>query len=48
MAGVYDVVVIGAGIEGSSTAYQLAKRRKKVLLLDQVGTVVYCSFLLHP
>ena len=37
MAGeVYDVCVIGAGIEGSSTARYLASRRKKTLLLEQV------------
>ena len=33
----YDVVVIGAGVEGSSTAYQLIKNgAKRVLLLEQV------------
>ncbi|KAI8783139.1 peroxisomal sarcosine oxidase [Biomphalaria glabrata] len=32
---IYDVIVIGAGIEGSSSAYNLAKRGKKVLLLEQ-------------
>ncbi|KAI3940279.1 hypothetical protein MKW92_036360 [Papaver armeniacum] len=31
----FDVIVIGAGIMGSCTAYQLAKRGKKVLLLEQ-------------
>ncbi len=31
----YDVIVLGAGVAGSSTAYQLAKRKKKVLLLEQ-------------
>ena len=31
----YDVIVIGAGIMGSCTAYQLSKRGKKVLLLEQ-------------
>ncbi|XP_065937101.1 peroxisomal sarcosine oxidase [Magallana gigas] len=32
---IYDVIVVGAGIEGSSTAYQLAKQGKKTLLLEQ-------------
>jgi len=32
---VYDVIVIGAGIEGSSTAYSLAKKGQNVLLLEQ-------------
>lgn len=31
----YDVIVIGAGIIGLSTAYQLVKRKKKVLVLEQ-------------
>ncbi|XP_065850638.1 probable sarcosine oxidase [Euphorbia lathyris] len=31
----YEVIVVGAGIMGSSTAYELAKRGKKTLLLEQ-------------
>lgn len=31
----YDVIVVGAGIEGSATAYQLAKKGKSTLLLEQ-------------
>lgn len=34
---VYDCVVIGAGVQGSFTAYELAKRRKRTVLLEQVG-----------
>ncbi|BFZ05377.1 hypothetical protein BsWGS_08416 [Bradybaena similaris] len=33
--GVYDVIVVGAGIEGSSSAYNLVKQGLKVLLLEQ-------------
>ena len=33
---IYDVIVVGAGIEGSATAYSLAKNGKRTLLLDQV------------
>ena len=33
----YDVIVVGAGIEGSATGYQLVKRGKSTLLLEQVG-----------
>ncbi|KAF3692523.1 Peroxisomal sarcosine oxidase [Channa argus] len=31
----YDCIVIGAGVQGSFTAYQLAKNNKKTLLLEQ-------------
>ncbi|KAM6242194.1 peroxisomal sarcosine oxidase [Porphyrio hochstetteri] len=31
----YDAIVIGAGIQGSFTAYHLAQRRRNVLLLEQ-------------
>ncbi|EEF27281.1 probable sarcosine oxidase [Ricinus communis] len=31
----FDAIVIGAGIMGSTTAYELAKRGKKTLLLEQ-------------
>ncbi|OMO86137.1 FAD dependent oxidoreductase [Corchorus capsularis] len=31
----FDVIVVGAGVMGSSTAYQLAKRGRKTLLLEQ-------------
>ncbi|XP_035989177.1 peroxisomal sarcosine oxidase isoform X1 [Fundulus heteroclitus] len=31
----YDCVVIGAGVQGSFAAYQLAKQKKKTLLLEQ-------------
>jgi 2-polyprenyl-6-methoxyphenol hydroxylase-like FAD-dependent oxidoreductase len=42
----YDVCVIGAGIEGSSTARYSALRGKKTLLLEQVFYVfVYVSLL---
>ena len=35
----FDVTVLGAGVQGSATAYYLAKKAgiKKVLLLEQVG-----------
>lgn len=32
---VYDCIVVGAGIQGSFTAYHLAKNQKKTLLLEQ-------------
>lgn len=35
VSGVYDAIVVGAGIMGSCTAYQIAKRGKSVLLLEQ-------------
>lgn len=33
---IYDAIVIGAGIQGSFTAYHLAQRHKDTLLLEQV------------
>ncbi|KAG7281403.1 hypothetical protein CRUP_029852 [Coryphaenoides rupestris] len=33
--GDYDCIVIGAGVQGSFTAYQLAKKHKRTLLLEQ-------------
>src|SRR5208337_929949 len=36
-AATYDVVVIGAGVFGSWTAWHLAKRKRKVLVLDAYG-----------
>lgn len=38
----YDAIVVGAGIEGSATAYQLAKSGKRTLLLEQVNLMM-CS-----
>ena len=37
---VYDVIVIGAGVEGSATAYQLTKLagEKRIALVEQVFT----------
>ena len=36
-AAAYDVIVVGAGVEGSATAYQLVSHgAKRVLLLEQV------------
>ena len=38
----YDVIVVGAGVEGSSTAYNLVKNGGgRVLLLEQVGQIYY-------
>ncbi|XP_071327784.1 peroxisomal sarcosine oxidase [Trachinotus anak] len=34
-AGEYDCIVIGAGVQGSFTAYQLAKKSQRTLLLEQ-------------
>ena len=33
----FDHIVVGAGINGSSAAYQLAKRGRSVLLLEKVS-----------
>lgn len=36
-ADVYDCIVIGAGVQGSFTAYELAKRGRRTVLLEQVS-----------
>ncbi len=38
----YEVIVVGAGVQGSSTAYYLAQKAQvvNVLLLDQVLYIV--------
>ena len=41
----FDVIVVGAGVEGSATAYQLIKNgAKSVLLLEQV-LKLYASYI---
>ncbi|KAL2095354.1 hypothetical protein ACEWY4_010073 [Coilia grayii] len=35
LQGDYDCIVVGAGVQGSFTAYQLAKNNQKTLLLEQ-------------
>ena len=46
----FDVAVLGAGVQGSATAYYLARKSgiKKVLLLEQVRTLVApCMMMLR-
>ena len=44
----YEHIVIGAGINGSSAAYQLARRGRKVLLLEKVITgIIYFKIVLN-
>ncbi|QWC20940.1 glycine oxidase ThiO [Bacillus haikouensis] len=35
MSKTYDVIIVGAGVIGCSIAYQLSKRKKKVLLIEK-------------
>ena len=39
IAKMYEHIVVGAGVNGLSAAYQLAKRGKKVLLLEKVNII---------
>ncbi|XP_070571571.1 peroxisomal sarcosine oxidase-like [Ptychodera flava] len=34
---IWDAVVVGAGVEGSATAYHLAKNKQRTLMLEQFG-----------
>ena len=38
--GILDILVIGAGVEGSATAYHLTKiaKEKRIALVEQVGS----------
>ena len=36
----FDHIIVGAGINGSSAAYQLAKRGRNVLLLEKVAQLM--------
>ena len=38
-----EVYVIGGGIAGVTSAYQLAKRGYQVTVLDSRGVFVYCN-----
>ncbi|KAI3760078.1 hypothetical protein L1987_50468 [Smallanthus sonchifolius] len=40
-SGMFELIIIGAGVIGSSTAYQAAKRGKKTLLLEQFDFLHY-------
>ena len=42
----YDVIIIGAGVEGSATGYHLSKTNKKVLLLEQVHLCSVCVLVI--
>lgn len=44
----WDAIVIGAGIQGSFTAYHLARHSKRVLLLEQVHCPFCCTRLSLP
>ena len=37
ISAMFEHIVVGAGVNGSSAAYQLARRGKKVLLLEKVS-----------
>lgn len=41
----FDYIVIGAGINGTWSAYHLSKRGYKVLLIDQVGKNITMSLI---
>lgn len=40
MDALFDTIVVGAGVEGSATAYSLTKHGQRTLLLEQVNVNV--------
>ena len=45
----FDVIVVGAGVEGSATAYQLISNgARRVLLLEQVSSQLKLVMIYRP
>ena len=48
MTEMYDAVVVGGGPSGATAAHELAKRGRKVLLLDRAGRIKPCGGAIPP
>ena len=45
LGGTADVIVVGAGVIGCATAYNLALRGRSVVVLDSDGSVAYTELV---
>jgi geranylgeranyl diphosphate/geranylgeranyl-bacteriochlorophyllide a reductase len=48
MTETYDIIVVGGGPAGATTAHMTAKQGRRVLLLDRAGRIKPCGGAVPP